>query len=72
MSAYAAISSATSAAGCSPRVAASGLLRCSYLCQFAGWLARAVNAARGWSFYLKDGKLLYVHNYVRRALYHVS
>ena len=26
----------------------------------------------GWSFYLKDGKLHYVHNYVRRALYQVS
>jgi arylsulfatase A-like enzyme len=26
----------------------------------------------GWSFYLKDGKLHYVHNYVRRALYYVS
>ncbi len=26
----------------------------------------------GWSFYLKDGKLHYVHNYVRRAHYQVS
>ena len=26
----------------------------------------------GWSFYLKDSKLHYVHNYVRRALYQVS
>jgi arylsulfatase len=26
----------------------------------------------GWTFYLKDGKLRYVHNYVRRALYQVS
>jgi len=26
----------------------------------------------GWSFYLKDGKPHYVHNYVRRALYQVS
>jgi arylsulfatase len=26
----------------------------------------------GWSFYVKDGKLHYVHNYVRRALYQVS
>jgi hypothetical protein len=26
----------------------------------------------GWSFYLKDGKLHYVHNYVRRARYQVS
>ena len=26
----------------------------------------------GWSFYLKDGMLHYVHNYVRRALYTVS
>jgi arylsulfatase len=26
----------------------------------------------GWSFYLKDGRLHYVHNYVRRALYQVS
>jgi len=26
----------------------------------------------GWSFYLKDGKLHYFHNYVRRALYRVS
>ncbi len=26
----------------------------------------------GWSFYLADGKLHYVHNYVRRAIYHVS
>ena len=25
----------------------------------------------GWSFYLKDGKLHYVHNYVRRALHQV-
>jgi arylsulfatase A-like enzyme len=26
----------------------------------------------GWSFYVKDGKLHYTHNYVRRALYTVS
>jgi arylsulfatase A-like enzyme len=26
----------------------------------------------GWSFYVKDGKLHYVHNYVRRARYQVS
>ena len=26
----------------------------------------------GWSFYIQDGKLHYVHNYVRRALYQVS
>jgi arylsulfatase len=26
----------------------------------------------GWSFYLQDGKLHYVHNYVRRALHQVS
>ena len=26
----------------------------------------------GWSFYLQEGKLRYVHNYVRRALYQVS
>jgi hypothetical protein len=26
----------------------------------------------GWSFYLQDGKLHYVHNYVRRAIYQVS
>jgi hypothetical protein len=26
----------------------------------------------GWSFYLQDGNLHYVHNYVRRALYEVS
>ena len=26
----------------------------------------------GWSFYVKDGRLHYVHNYVRRALYQVS
>ena len=26
----------------------------------------------GWSFYLAGGKLHYAHNYVRRALYHVS
>nr|WSY53131.1 arylsulfatase [Streptomyces sp. NBC_00886] len=28
--------------------------------------------AGGWSFYIKDGKLTYVHNYVSRALYTVS
>ena len=26
----------------------------------------------GWSFYVQDGKLHYVHNYVRRARYKVS
>jgi arylsulfatase A-like enzyme len=30
------------------------------------------SAVGGWSFYMKDGKLHYAHNYVRRALYHVS
>ena len=30
------------------------------------------SAAGGYSFYLKDGKLQYVHNYVGRALYSVS
>ena len=36
----------------------------------ARYTVRAV--LRGWSFYLKDSKLHYVHNYVRRALYQVS
>jgi arylsulfatase A-like enzyme len=30
------------------------------------------SAVGGWSFYMKDGKLHYAHNYVRRALYQVS
>jgi len=30
------------------------------------------SAVGGWTFYMKDGKLHYAHNYVRRALYHVS
>jgi arylsulfatase A-like enzyme len=34
------------------------------LCQGSG--------AGGWSFYVKDGKLHYVHNYVQRAVYSVS
>ncbi|WP_327667128.1 hypothetical protein OHN37_24195 [Streptomyces sp. NBC_00485] len=28
--------------------------------------------AGGWSFYIKDGRLTYVHNYVSRAVYTVS
>jgi arylsulfatase A-like enzyme len=42
-----------------PRDGAEGVL----LCQGTG--------AGGYSFYVKDGKLKYVHNYVSRALYHV-
>ena len=42
-----------------PRGGAEGVL----LCQGTG--------AGGYSFYIKDGKLQYVHNYVSRALYHV-
>jgi len=30
------------------------------------------SAVGGWSFYLQDGRLHYVHNYVRRAIYRVS
>jgi hypothetical protein len=30
------------------------------------------SAVGGWSFYMADGKLHYVHNYVGRSLYHVS
>jgi arylsulfatase A-like enzyme len=29
-------------------------------------------AVGGWSFYVKDGRLHYAHNYVRRAIYNVS
>ncbi|MGE5763306.1 MAG: arylsulfatase [Mycobacterium leprae] len=43
-----------------PTEGAEGVL----LCQGAG--------TGGWSFYVKDGTLHYVHNYVRRALYEVS
>jgi arylsulfatase len=43
-----------------PAGGAEGIL----LCQGSG--------VGGWSFYLKDGKLHYVHNYVRRAHYQVS
>ncbi|MEU7766791.1 arylsulfatase [Nocardia sp. NPDC049190] len=34
-------------------------------------LSQGTNAG-GWSFYVKDGRLHYAHNYVRRALYRVS
>ncbi|MEU7630367.1 arylsulfatase [Nocardia sp. NPDC049220] len=34
-------------------------------------LCQGTNAG-GWSFYVKDGRLHYAHNYVRRALYRVS
>src|SRR2546421_8179558 len=30
------------------------------------------SAVGGWSFYVKDGKLCYTHNYVGRATYQVS
>ena len=43
-----------------PEGGAEGVL----LCQGSG--------VGGWSFYLKDGKLHYAHNYVRRALHTVS
>ncbi|WP_030154220.1 arylsulfatase [Streptomyces sp. NRRL S-244] len=37
-----------------------------------GVLMSQGSMAGGWSFYVKDGKLTYVHNYVSRALYSVS
>ncbi|WP_267881913.1 MULTISPECIES: sulfatase-like hydrolase/transferase [unclassified Streptomyces] len=37
-----------------------------------GVLMSQGSMAGGWSFYIKDGKLTYVHNYVSRALYTVS
>jgi arylsulfatase len=43
-----------------PADGAQGIL----LCQGSG--------VGGWSFYVQDGRLHYVHNYVRRALYRVS
>ena len=43
-----------------PRGGAEGVL----LCQGTG--------AGGYTFYVKDGKLMYAHNYVSRAIYHVE
>ncbi|MFC9819766.1 hypothetical protein ACFWG6_12410 [Streptomyces erythrochromogenes] len=37
-----------------------------------GVLMSQGSMAGGWSFYIKDGKLTYVHNYVSRALHTVS
>ncbi|MEU9159964.1 hypothetical protein AB0D29_06700 [Streptomyces sp. NPDC048424] len=37
-----------------------------------GVLMSQGSMAGGWSFYIKDGRLTYVHNYVSRALYTVS
>ncbi|KAJ8098142.1 hypothetical protein POJ06DRAFT_270121 [Lipomyces tetrasporus] len=37
-----------------------------------GVLMSQGSMAGGWTFYIKDGKLTYVHNYVRRAFYTVS
>ena len=37
-----------------------------------GVLLSSGTAVGGWSFYMKDGRLHYVHNYVRRAMHGVS
>jgi hypothetical protein len=37
-----------------------------------GVLLSSGTAVGGWTFYMKDGRLHYVHNYVRRGMYGVS